>query len=1128
MSYAAWRVQMKTFLMRQGMEEKDYTKELPHWSELEKTVQEDVDAEDDAAIALVLGAKSMAAQAKEEPVSLSHSSSSFATKNTKSVVPDTASDAHKAKTRVVDIITRSRKAFGFLFAALPGDLRPLVGHVPQGYAYGIWSFLEGKFRNTESASVMDLFTELMAISQDPDEEFAMYKARVDSVVELITCAKQQVPSIIYAATLLAPSKMQPRYHTALMVLKTSGHTADSTKLDWTFITNFMAQHERDNFKTGATSDAYDTTGRAMAMRSKGQHKGPSSASSSSGRNLSHVECYNCHSMGHYASKCPHPDRRSGNGNGSEGKGKATTVTGKSGRGKGTAGKGRPRNAPSDSADEDDGEGESGPGASSGSHYGSTGKVNAVRAMGMNYYSTLSDASSDEEHHGDRSRASTSAPVGARTYLARVLAGMQTSARPVASASKATAAAAAASPSSSSDEQRPLKRLKRPGEFASEDEPRQAKVLPTTGASSRKVDMSSVSEPPPPKRSHGAPKSLDVALRTTARAVDSGATVSVTGNKDCLVNVRRCAPMPIEMADRTVVNAVYKGDLPMRLPINSNSDTCLRTSIKDVYYHERFDANLLSWDCMRRGGWELHSSKNGTYLLTPSGKRVNASTRGRLTILDDAGPERAFALQMGRVMSTSVEDIVALHHRVGHASWRRMMNMCRAGATAGVDSIENMSAADLREAEARVTSCEACLCGKQPRKALGRRGLDKGTTPGEVLHMDTFYVRLRDEATNRKYTQYCLIATDGFTKYRWIAPSPSMKGIQDEIIDVMRKSNTLTGRKPRLIIADLGSEFDNKKVIDYCRSKGIEYQASPPRAKELNGVAEKSVDVTKNHVRAMLHAAGVPEQLGWVRAALHHIYLWNRTYINSITGKTPYESATKREPSIMNVGVFGCDAFLHKDRSQRDTTFSPKAEPCVYLGHDSRTNSPVVYMMHTGKMVRARDVLFREGSFKHMKAQMGGRGEQVDELDLTSLVPSSLTDDDEVDVESDVDSSEQDHVDEVESSVNESKYEVQSITDKRVKDGKVEYCVKWKGYDAPTWEPADTMTEDAPKVVKSYEDFVSDCSNARMTRSRTRAASAVKRSASVSGSQDIDDDDHDDGDKDQATVAAVRLIAAKCL
>ncbi|OMP13628.1 hypothetical protein COLO4_01268, partial [Corchorus olitorius] len=74
-----------------------------------------------------------------------------------------------------------------------------------------------------------------------------------------------------------------------------------------------------------------------------------------------------------------------------------------------------------------------------------------------------------------------------------------------------------------------------------------------------------------------------------------------------------------------------------------------------------------------------------------------------------------------------------------------------------------------------------------------------------------------------------------------------------------------------------------------------------------------------------------------------------------------------------------------------------------------------------------------------------------------------------------------------------------------------------------------MTEDAPTVVKSYEDFVTDRSTARMTRSRTRAASAVKRTreSDVNGSQDInDDDDQDHGDKNQATVAAVRLIAGQ--
>ena len=53
-----------------------------------------------------------------------------------------------------------------------------------------------------------------------------------------------------------------------------------------------------------------------------------------------------------------------------------------------------------------------------------------------------------------------------------------------------------------------------------------------------------------------------------------------------------------------------------------------------------------------------------------------------------------------------------------------------------------------------------------------------------------------------------------------------------------------------------------------------------------------------------------------------------------TGVTPFEAIHKRVPSIINVGVFGCDAFVHQDRTQRDTTCSPKAKPGIYLGHDS--------------------------------------------------------------------------------------------------------------------------------------------------------------------------------------------------
>ena len=54
-----------------------------------------------------------------------------------------------------------------------------------------------------------------------------------------------------------------------------------------------------------------------------------------------------------------------------------------------------------------------------------------------------------------------------------------------------------------------------------------------------------------------------------------------------------------------------------------------------------------------------------------------------------------------------------------------------------------------------------------------------------------------------------------------------------------------------------------------------------------------------------------------------MYLWNRTHVSASTGMTPYEAVTKREPSILHVGVFGCDAFVHQDRTQRDVDLQPE-------------------------------------------------------------------------------------------------------------------------------------------------------------------------------------------------------------
>ena len=65
-----------------------------------------------------------------------------------------------------------------------------------------------------------------------------------------------------------------------------------------------------------------------------------------------------------------------------------------------------------------------------------------------------------------------------------------------------------------------------------------------------------------------------------------------------------------------MTAVYKGDMPCSCRSPEKPRKRCDALIKNVYYHERIEANLLAWDRLRRQGWELRSSKRGTYVTPP--------------------------------------------------------------------------------------------------------------------------------------------------------------------------------------------------------------------------------------------------------------------------------------------------------------------------------------------------------------------------------------------------------------------------------------------------------------------------------------------------------------------------------
>jgi len=55
-------------------------------------------------------------------------------------------------------------------------------------------------------------------------------------------------------------------------------------------------------------------------------------------------------------------------------------------------------------------------------------------------------------------------------------------------------------------------------------------------------------------------------------------------------------------------------------------------------------------------------------------------------------------------------------------------------------------------------------------------------------------------------------------------------------------------------------------------------------------------------------------------------------------------------------------------------------------------------------------------------------------------------------------------------MSDEEYEVESIVSKRIKKGKVEYLVKWKGWENPddnTWEPVEHL--ECPELIEAYEE-----------------------------------------------------------
>jgi len=940
-----------------------------------------------------------------------------------------------SRARVQQTLTRSKRVYAALYEAIPEELRAQIPSLA-GDAFGLWSWLRGKFQSTEADSVGALFKEWSSISMGPDEAFDAYRARVNKLRALLLAAKESISPAYFAYVLL--DRLQPRYTPVVLALKAGGALKDAAAIDWEAVTAMVNSHERSEQQMGGAGEEE----KAMAAfgRQKGRKQRHSSPppSSPSGRDKpkpwhKDLVCDGCKQKGHIRRFCL-----------THGFDKESI----SKQQEGQQGRSRERAAAA---------------------------IKSTRGRAAEHGQSEDDEEGESDYAFSALAVRGAAPAEKKKEFAELAMGL--SQMPVLRPMMAGGAASTLPPPPAAVT---LKRLVRPAE-----------------AQKKETDMKNavaVREPPgpPPPRSQvaeasarAAPpspvkkQSVDTMLASSCWGMDSMASCHVSGNKALFKNLKKCAPVVIKTADGEQLACAQRGTVPVRVTTASGKD--IRFELEDVLYSERFAANLLSTVTLTQlHKWVVHLEEGNNYAITPEGNKINLTTRNRVAVMESSGLERIYAVSRAAKVVATADDFLELHERLVHMGFDALVDALKRGATLDLGTLQ-MSSEELKKAKQRCMDCAACVAAKGTKQPLGKRGLDRGSDVIEALHADSFEVKVDDK------TEYGLTVHNPFSAAQWFARADSKDQLPQKLVDIMKNVQTQTGKKVKRLHTDGGSEFINAMVKTFCRVNGTELHWSPAGTPQLNGVAEKSVRLLKEGGRVLLEHAKLPKRY-WALAVNHFVYVWNRSKVSKTTCMTPIEATLKVKPSARYLGVFGSDVWvLSRDKRQ---TFDAKTEPGVYLGHDDAQNCPVVLLITSGKVVRSKDVRFRKKTaFEHAAALSGGRG-AIDRAAAAPLPP--VGDEPELLEETNAGATVAQSAPPPSggasssaasggvSSTSEKRdgaelFEVQRILDKKGKGPRTQYLVEWVGYpntDDYTWQSIQSL-RDAKEAIAEYENGTAD-------------------------------------------------------
>ena len=166
-----------------------------------------------------------------------------------------------------------------------------------------------------------------------------------------------------------------------------------------------------------------------------------------------------------------------------------------------------------------------------------------------------------------------------------------------------------------------------------------------------------------------------------------------------------------------------------------------------------------------------------------------------------------------------------------------------------------------------------------------------------------------------------------------------------------------GKNIKKLRSDQGGEYLSQNFDDHLKDCGIVSQLTPPGTPEWNGVSERRNQTLLDMVSSMMSRTDLPISF-WGYALEIAAFLLNRIPSKEVE-KTPYELWTRKRPGLSFLKIWGCEAYVKRQASNK---LASKFDKCLFVGYPKETKGYYFYIPSENKVFIAHNGVFLEREF----------------------------------------------------------------------------------------------------------------------------------------------------------------------